>query len=150
MVGAVHEHHVQSDPADHDPADRLPALRVAAKTGGLVRDDAPLGGERAVAAVGGLIGGEFPVERMRELVLLPVRVERRERVLPLPHEQRPGERENAAGDQQCARDPGESLHQPCNARCCTSDARRRLRCASTSRRIVSRIGPRGGRSAALG
>jgi hypothetical protein len=100
VVGAVHDHHPQPDPADRDAADRLPALRVAAEASGVRGDRVTLGGEvGSVGAVGRAVGGELSVDALGELVLLPVRIERGDRVLPPPDDHHPGDAQDAGDDQ---------------------------------------------------
>src|SRR5581483_7928082 len=99
----------QPDPADRDAADRLADLRLAAERRGVGGDRAALGGE--IPADGDAVElGELAVEARRQLALLPVRVERRERVLPLPDDDRPGEREDARRRQDGAGDSRSTTH----------------------------------------
>ncbi len=121
---------------------------VGARVGG---DGALLGCE--VAALDGdrVVRSKVVGELRRELPLLPVRVERGERVLPAPDDDRPGERQDTYRQEGGACDPSSPMHLSR----VTRDAAMQLRAAgggraSTSPRIVWRSGPRGGRSAALG
>ena len=108
--------------------------------------------DRLLAAVARrVIAGESPLVAPRELVLLPVGVERRERVLPLPHHDDPDEDQSARHGQGRPGGSQNTSHiHPSNAFRPVSDA---CLLALTVRAIcltVCRIGPRGGRSAALG
>src|SRR5438477_8316851 len=88
---------------------------------------------------------------LRQLMLLPVRVEGGERVLPAPDDADPDQRERAGDDQAGPGDSGYTLHvHPSNALRSLSDPCLLALTVSTTRRTVSLIGPRGGRSAALG
>ena len=57
-----------------------------------------------------VVRGEFVVQLRRELALLPVRVERGERVLPAPDDERPRKREHACDRHRGTGDSQESPH----------------------------------------
>ena len=139
MVGSLDDHHLQADAADLQPADRVARVqraRVRACLGG----DLPLHrGE--VLAVRRLraVRVHAPLVAVREPVLLDVRVDRGERVLPLPDDDDPRQREHARDDQQHAEDAAGEPHYA-----------RRARAVSTSARTRLRNGPNGGRSSRSG
>jgi hypothetical protein len=110
VVGAVDENHVEPDAADDDPPDRLPGSRSATEACRVLRDGDSLGGKVAVVGPDVPELGELAVERRRERALLPVRVERAERVLPAPHDHCPHEQQCADADQDAARDPCRATH----------------------------------------
>src|SRR5439155_1474074 len=74
VVGAVDENHVESDAVDPDPADGRPALHRLAKGRRLPPDRAALRREVRPQRRRPVVGDEVLV-RIRELALLPVRVE---------------------------------------------------------------------------
>ena len=96
VARAVDDDHVEADAADHDPADRLAGSCCARKRRRL-DGDPPLGCQRETARVR-VTGGtrRTAVELLwQSFVLLPVRVQRGERVLPLPDDDCPGQHEDA-------------------------------------------------------
>src|SRR5207248_9357931 len=102
VVGAVDHDHVQMHPGDADAPDRLTAMRVPAVMLCLGGDRALLGSERYSPELLGAKGGRALVVLRCELVLLPRRVERGERVLPLPDEKGPEQGEDPGGGQDSA------------------------------------------------
>src|SRR5262249_31944677 len=88
----------------------------------------------------------------RQLMLAPRRVQRGERVLPLPHDEGPDEHQPPGGDQDGPGEANPAAHQPSNASGSSSDAwtRRGSRPATYVRRMIRRTGPRGGSSATSG
>src|SRR5437016_2343166 len=98
-----------------------------------------------------VVGVEAVLIAARELVLLPMGVERGERVLPLPDDHHPDEDQRACHGQSRARDSHDASHiHPSNAFRPAWDARLLALTVRTVRLTVSLMGPRGGRSAALG
>ena len=104
VVGAVDEHQVQAHARHAYPPDRLTAGRARAVALRVARDDRSLGRRGRPAIV--LRTTRRVCVLRRELVLLPLRVERGERVLPLPDEQCPGSvrrpRRRAAVPRRCS------------------------------------------------
>jgi hypothetical protein len=100
----------RGDPADHDPADRLAALGLPTEARGVCGDGAPFGDQVAALGLCGPERGELTIEALPEPVLFPVGVRRGERVLPLPDEHGPAERQDARDDQEDAADPCQSGH----------------------------------------
>ena len=107
-----------------------PVLAVRRNARRILRDRQPLGGEIGAVDANRVVFGELVVEARRELALLPVRVERGERVLPAPDHDRPRERQHACDHHQGASDPCDPSHLTHLTPSAGSvDARRRrLRC----------------------
>src|SRR5919201_416032 len=151
VIGAIDEDHVHAHARHADAADRLPARRIEPVAACLAGDVAPLGGERGRRDGRVLERLEAMPVLSRQLVLAPLRVEGGERVLPLPHDDRPDERERAGDDQDRSKDAGPAAHQPSSASATSSGARVRRRwTARYVRRKTRRTGPRGGRSETAG
>jgi hypothetical protein len=108
VVGAVHDHHPQSDAADRDAADRLAARCLEAEASGVRGDRAAFRGEVAPVEADRAVGRELAIDALRELVLFPVRIEPGDRVLPPPDGHHPGEPQDTGDDQhrpERSRDP---------------------------------------------
>src|SRR6478735_9754663 len=90
VVGAVDEHHVHAHAGNANTPDRLSAGRARAVARRFTRNAPALVGERRGRDRGRERLDALLVLRC-ELVLFPLRIERRERVLPLPDEESPGE-----------------------------------------------------------
>src|SRR5438105_8592179 len=146
LVGPVDEDHVQAEAGHLDPADRLALRRLAPVARRLARDRQPFGGQAVPRGPERAELREALVVARREAVLLPARVERRERVLPLPDDDDPEQGQHAADDHERAEDPDRAPHRTPNVRRTTAGARRLVRRARTILRTSSRSGPRCGRS----
>ena len=74
-------------------------------------DRVRLGGERlAPGRTSVRVGSDLVLELLRELVLLPVRVEAGERVLPAPDDDDPDQGENTDDGEDDSRDSSKSAH----------------------------------------
>ena len=115
LVGAGDDDHVQPEPGHPDPAERLADLQRPAVARGLELDQALLGAyvDRVVdeGHPRGVVGRERPVVALGQAVLLVGRVQRGDRVLPLPDEERPAEAERAGADQDSPGDADSLPHR---------------------------------------
>src|SRR5512146_2177416 len=139
VIGALDDHHLEADATDLQPPDRVAGVKCALVRARLCGDLHLHRGKVLPVCRLGVVRVDAAVVAAREVVLLNVRVERGERVLPLPHDDDPGEREHAAGDQQQAEYAAEEPHYV-----------RRARAVSTSARTRLRTGPNCGRSSRPG
>ena len=106
VVGPVDEDHVQAEARHVDPADRLAPVRGEPVAMGLALDRAHLGTHRLRPGdETRLVRGEALAIAVGELVLLPVRVKRREGVLPAPDDDDPDQHQQSRHDQAGACDP---------------------------------------------
>ena len=147
VIGPVDEHHLQADAADRRSGrSRCPGCSALPEPRSLPSRSPPLCGEVDRRSCVGRNAASCR-SAAREPTLLPVRVDRREGVLPVPDSDRPGERQDARDDHQACREiraarrisavltrAGRSVRAPPSAR-------------EHDRRTSSRSGPRG---AALG
>ena len=108
FIRAVDDDHVHAEAWNDDPADRLPDCGGMAKPGRCLLDCASLGGKRFLAH--SALGRELVLELLGKLVLLPSGVQPRERVLPLPDDDHPGQGESTDAGQSDSRNPSKSAH----------------------------------------
>jgi hypothetical protein len=98
FVGPVDEDHVQTETGNDDPPDRLSDLRAAAEASRCELNRSRLGRKRlAPDELRAGMRSELLLQLLGELVLLPSRVQARERVLPTPDDDYPDESKPSDG-----------------------------------------------------
>ena len=98
LIRPVHEHHVQAQAGNDDPPDRLPYVGGVAEASRCQLDCSCLGGKRLGSyEPRAWMGRELMLELLGKLVLLPFRIEARERVLPAPNDDHPDQSKDTGG-----------------------------------------------------
>jgi hypothetical protein len=111
LIRPVHEHHVQAQAGNHDPPDRLPYSGPVAEASRGQRDRTRLGAERFRALeLRAEIGRELLLQLRGEFVLLPSRVQARDRVLPAPDDYYPDQSKGAEDGKDDSGNSSKSAH----------------------------------------
>jgi hypothetical protein len=109
VVGSLDDDHAEADAPDPQASDRVAGVKRVLVRACLGRD-LPLDCREVAARRARVLCLDTTLVAVRQSVLLDVRVQRSERVLPLPDDDDPGERDYARDDQQDADDAAEEPH----------------------------------------